>query len=220
MANNAVRACWQRLFYCELVASIHLSSPQSRHCDRVRCLKILCEGPFLLYGFVCVCGDKECLHAACFSSRWFHFSNQWLVFSASSPRVIIVHGWGFLPSQPTIRVAKGNDTGNVRSESDWRNPRVSDLLIASLISLMNSASQCLCPEWQHGTGDWVGSGDSKGVRCHLLCHCALHFRLLRLNRREKQQWKILSRWWLRPPPPAFWSFTRARQELVATSENF
>lgn len=63
MASNEVRACRQRLFDCELVASIHLSPPQSRHCDRARCLKIPREGLCRpLYGFVLVCGDKECLH--------------------------------------------------------------------------------------------------------------------------------------------------------------
>lgn len=61
-ASNEVRACRQRLFCCELVASFHLSPPQSRHCDRARCLKIPCEGLCLLYGFVLVCGDTECLH--------------------------------------------------------------------------------------------------------------------------------------------------------------
>lgn len=60
---------------------------------------------------------------------------------------------------------------------------------------MNSASQCLCPEWQHGTGHWVGSGDGEGVRCHLLCHCALHFPLLEHNRREEQQWGDHVRVW-------------------------
>lgn len=44
------------------LVAIHLSPPQSRHCDRVRCLKIPHEGLCLLYGFVLECGDKECLH--------------------------------------------------------------------------------------------------------------------------------------------------------------
>lgn len=95
------------------------------------------------------------------------------------------------------------------------NPRVSGLLIASLIPLMNSASQCLCPEWQHGTGHWVGSGDSEGVRCHLLCHCALHFPLLKLNRKEKShnQRSCQGARTMVKTSSAFWSFTRTRQEL-------
>lgn len=152
-----------------------------------------------------------------FSSRYFHFPNQWLVFlwiftTRLSDNHSLAGGGGGqgggVALAATTRVTnwaprRGNDTGNIRSESGRRNPCVSDLLIASLIPLMNSASQCLCPEWQHGTGHRVGSGDGEGVRCHLLCHCALHFPLLELNRRERQQWKILSRWQrcrLRPPP--------------------
>lgn len=103
--------------------------------------------------------------------------------------MIITHWWGFC--------TRSNNSGDKLSSSrrKWHrkcwvralpaNPHVLDLLIASLIPLMNSASQSLCPEWQHGTGHWVGSGDGEGVRCHLLCHCAFHFPLLELNRTEK-----------------------------------
>lgn len=221
VASNLVRACRRRLFYCELVASIHLSPPQSRHCDRVRCLKIPCEELCLPYGFILVCGDKECLHTVglaqgSFISRINDSYSGIFTIRLSDNRSLVV---GFALTATTW----------VTNCAPWKrkwhrkcwvrvclaNPCVWDLLIASLILLMNSSSQCLCPEWQHGTGHWVGSGDSEGVRCHLLCRCAVYFPLLKINRREKHQWMIKVLKTLVKTPSA-----HKNQKGVGTSENF
>lgn len=102
-ASNEVRACRQRLFYCELVASIHLSPLQSRHCDRVRCLKIPREGLCLLYGFVLVCGYKECLHTAGLAQgsfiSWINDSFSWIFTTRLSDNHSLV---GFLHSQQQL----------------------------------------------------------------------------------------------------------------------
>lgn len=214
VASNEVRACRQRLFYCELVASIHLSPQQSRCCDRVRCFKIPHEGLYRVSSvWIClVCSDKECFHTVGFAQGSFisrindSFSG---IFTArlSDNRSLV----GVFALAATTRVTNWTPRKREWHRECWT--RVDQwillLLIASLILLMNSASQCLCPEWQHGTGHWVGSGDSEGVWCHLLCLCTLHFPLLKLNWRGKTTkkdpvmvLKTLS---------AFWSLTRKEQ---------
>ncbi len=85
-ASNEVGARRQRLCYCELVASIHLSPPQSRHCDRARCFKIPREGLCLLYGFVLVCGDTECLHTVGLAQGSFISRINDSFFCGSSPQ--------------------------------------------------------------------------------------------------------------------------------------
>lgn len=55
-----------------------------------------------------MCGDKECLHAAGFSWRRFHFPNQWLVFL--SPHLFL----GFW------RVARRQLAGNGHDNSDGK----------------------------------------------------------------------------------------------------
>ncbi len=75
----------KRLLCCELVASIHLSPPQFRQCDRVRCLKLPREGLCLLYGFVLLCGHKEYLHTVGLAQGSFISRTNDSFFSRGSP---------------------------------------------------------------------------------------------------------------------------------------
>lgn len=182
MASNEVRAHRQRFFYCELVASIYLSPLQSRSCNKAKCLKIPHEGLCAPYGFVLVCSDKVCVHTVSLAQgsfiSWINDSFSGIFTTRLSDNRSLVKG--ALHSGDWQRTFQKEVTQEMLGPaSDERGPPYASLL-------MNSATQCLRPEWQHGTGRWVGSGDSEGVRCHLLWCWALHYSLHKCNRTEKR----------------------------------
>lgn len=182
MASNEVRAHRQRFFYCELVASIYLSPLQPRSCDKARCLKIPHEGLCAPYGFVLVCSNKVCLHTVSLAQgsfiSWINDSFSGIFTTRLSDNRSLVKG--ALHSGDWQRTFQKEVTQEMLGPtSDERGPPYASLL-------MNSATQCLRPEWQHGTGRWVGSGDSEGVSCHLLWCWDLHFSLHKCNRTEKR----------------------------------
>lgn len=139
-ASSEVWAARQRLFHCDLVASIHLTPPWSRLCERA----IPHEGLGLLCGFDLECGDKECLHTAALA--WGDFISRTNgSFFGDLRREAIGHRRAFLQSQQQL----GRQTEHLQKRKWHRkcwpqermaNRHVSYLFIASLILLMNSAS--------------------------------------------------------------------------------
>lgn len=108
-------------------------------------LEIPGEGPLLLYGSVKQSGDEDRSHTAGLTGDPSFLKAVTRLLSA-----LVVGEDSHLSSQPyglqDWASGRGDDRGNVGGETDHRTIL---LLLASLILLMNSISQC--PEWQRGS---------------------------------------------------------------------